>query len=102
MLDVANDIGRVQQFPRYSLQEVYPKVRSAFIQAKKIGLWSPDDRIYQINRGGDVLMDYLRNVGRLLADGHFTEAEQTALQIKGAFAEIVAKSEETKQVHKVR
>jgi hypothetical protein len=65
---------------RFGLQDFSPRLTSAFIKAKKVGLWTPDVRM-PLN----VVMPYLRHVGTLLRDGHFAEAKQAALECKEAF-----------------
>jgi hypothetical protein len=84
-----------------------PRLNACFLKARKIGLWAPDDRIFQVQRPfGDriqhTLLLYLMHVGTLLSDGHFAEAKHTALQAKEPFAEIVAEDEKTKQEQKAR
>jgi hypothetical protein len=75
--DIDNALGLVN---RFRLPDFSPRLMSAFIKAKQVGLWTPDVRM-PLN----VVMDYLRHVGTLLGDGHFAEAKQAALECKEAF-----------------
>jgi hypothetical protein len=98
MMNLAHDIDNALALvDRFRLQDFSPRLISAFIKAKQVGLWTPDVRM-PLN----VVMPYLRHVGTLLSDGHFAEAKQAALQAKEHFAEIVAESEKTKQEQKAR
>jgi hypothetical protein len=82
MTNLANDIDNaLALIDRFRLPDFSPRLMSAFIKAKQVGLWTPDVRM-PIN----VVMDYLRHVGTLLSDGHFREAKRVALQSKEAFA----------------
>jgi hypothetical protein len=83
MTNLANDIDNALALvDRFRLQDFSPRLMSAFIKAKQVGLWTPDVRM-PLN----VVMDYLRHVGTLLSDGHFADAKQAALERKQAFAE---------------
>jgi hypothetical protein len=81
MMNLAHDIDNALALvDRFRLQDFSPRLISAFIKAKQVGLWTPDVRM-PLN----VVMPYLRHVGTLLSDGHFAEAKQAALECKEAF-----------------
>jgi hypothetical protein len=83
MRNLAHDIDNaLALIDRFRLPDFSPRLMSAFIKAKQVGLWTPDVRM-PIN----FVIDYLRHVGTLLSDGHFAEAKQAALERKEAFAE---------------
>ena len=63
------------------VRDLKPDIASAFISAKKIGLWVPGERAFQLS-GASFLCEYLRLMGRLLEDGHFDEAKREALAWK--------------------
>jgi hypothetical protein len=67
-----------------SARALKPEIMSAFISAKKFGLWVPDERVYQFP-DASFLCEYLRFIGRLLEDGHFEEAQREALAWKPFF-----------------
>ncbi len=82
MLNLANEINNALGLVnRFRLPDFAPRLTSAFIKAKQVGLWTPDVRM-PLN----VVMDYLRHVGTLLSDGHFADAKQAALERKQAFS----------------
>jgi hypothetical protein len=77
--DIDNALALSARFP---IQDFSPRLMSAFIKARQVGLWTPDVSNYgPLN----LVMDYLRHVGTLLSDGHFREAKRVALQRKEAF-----------------
>jgi hypothetical protein len=63
------------------VRDLKPDIVSAFISAKKIGLWVPGERAFQLS-DASFLCEYLRLIGRLLEDGHFDEAKREALAWK--------------------
>lgn len=63
------------------VRDLKPDIVSAFISAKKIGLWVPGERAFQLS-DASFLCEYLRLMGRLLEDGHFDEANREALAWK--------------------
>ena len=63
------------------VRDLKPDIVSAFISAKKIGLWVPGERAFQLS-DASFLCEYLRLMGRLLEDGHFDEAKREALAWK--------------------
>jgi hypothetical protein len=81
MMNLAHDIDNALALvDRFRLPDFSPRLMSAFIKAKQVGLWTPDVRMPP-----NVVMAYLRHVGKLLSDGHFAEAKQAALECKEAF-----------------
>jgi hypothetical protein len=82
MTNLANDIDNALALvDRFRLPDFSPRLISAFIKAKQVGLWTPD-----VGMPLNVVMDYLRHVGTLLSDGHFADAKQAALERKQAFS----------------
>jgi hypothetical protein len=80
MMDLARNINKA--LARHSdLQGFSPRLMSAFIKAKQLGLWAPTE--FQ-STGSNIptLMGYLRHVGTLLRDRHFAEAKQAALECR--------------------
>jgi len=57
---------------------------SAFINIRKLGIWTPGSELYRRQDGGVILVDYLRRVGTMLKDGHFAEAKREASNIRDA------------------
>jgi hypothetical protein len=72
---------------RYPMHEARPRIRSRFATATKLGLWVPDDRVFQLHPpyAYQEVSNYLRQVGRMLKDGNFREARQDAKKSKAAF-----------------
>jgi hypothetical protein len=64
------------------VHDLVPSITSAFITARKFGIWTPSSDIYQRNNAGFVLMNYLDHVGTLLKDGHFKQAKEYAQQFE--------------------
>jgi hypothetical protein len=64
-----------------------PKIMSCFITAKKLGIWAPDERVFEIdpNSAYPMIRNYLTNVGQLLRDKHFSKAKQLAKKSKADF-----------------
>jgi hypothetical protein len=69
--------GARSEWPN-NVRDLRPDIASAFISAKKFGLWVPGERMYQLS-DASFLCEYLRFIGRLLEDGHFEEANREAL-----------------------
>jgi hypothetical protein len=61
--------------------DLKPAMVSAFISARKFGLWAPSERIYELP-DASFLCEYFRCVGMLLEDGHLGEARREALSWK--------------------
>jgi hypothetical protein len=59
-----------------------PNITSAFIEAKKYGVWTPSEKLYEDSKGGNLMVYYLLHVGTPLRDGHFREAKEHSLQTK--------------------
>lgn len=64
-----------------NVSDLKPEIMSAFISAKKFGLWAPDERVYQFP-DASFLCEYFKFVGKLLEDRHFDEAKREALAWK--------------------
>ena len=69
--------GARSEWPN-NVRDLRPDIASAFISAKKFGLWVPGERVYQLS-DASFLCEYLKFIGRLLEDGHFDEANREAL-----------------------
>jgi hypothetical protein len=69
--------GARSEWPN-NVRDLRPDIASAFISAKKFGLWAPGERVYQLS-DASFLCEYLRFIGKLLEDGHFNEANREAL-----------------------
>lgn len=69
-----------------NIHDLWPLTMSIFIKAEQIGIWAPTGQPYEIKAptGPNILINYLRFVGTMLADGHFTQARKRANQLKGA------------------
>jgi hypothetical protein len=84
--NLANVIERRQGGFRHDwpdiIQDLRPQLMSIFIRVEKIGLWAPVDQLYDREDGATVLVNYLRMVGTMLADGHFKQARKRALECK--------------------
>src|SRR5215211_4999840 len=61
-----------------NVRDLKPAILSAFISARKFGLWAPNEHVYQLP-DASFLCEYFRSVGKLLEDGHFDEANSEAL-----------------------
>jgi hypothetical protein len=61
--------------------DLRPAIMSAFISARKLELWVPGERVYELP-DASFLCEYFRCVGRLLEDGHFDDANREALSWK--------------------
>jgi hypothetical protein len=68
-------------------------LKSCFITAKKLGIWTPDRGIFEIpsKQAYGTISNYLNAVGVLLSDGHFAEAKQVARNFEAAFASLLRK-----------
>jgi hypothetical protein len=74
MISLADDLGRrTNPMDRGSGQ-----LRSCFITARKLGIWAPDERIFDNPRAFGFVRDYLMGIGNMLYDGHLSEAKQYA------------------------
>jgi hypothetical protein len=74
MTDLANNLGRTTN----PMEQGRGQLRSCFISVRKLGIWAPDDRIFDNQRAFSFVRDYLMNVGNMLYDGHLSEAQQYA------------------------
>ena len=63
------------------VSDLKPAILSAFISARKFGLWAPNEHVYQLP-DASFLCEYFRCVGKLLEDGHFDRANREALSWK--------------------
>jgi hypothetical protein len=63
------------------VRDLKPAILSAFISARKFGLWAPNEHVYQLP-DASFLCEYFRSVGKLLEDGHFDNANSEALSWK--------------------
>ena len=60
------------------VSDLKPAILSAFISARKFGLWAPNEHVYQLP-DASFLCEYFRCVGKLLEEGHFDNASSEAL-----------------------
>jgi hypothetical protein len=83
MIFLAHQIADI----RHPMHLARPRIRSCFATTKKLGLWVPDDRVFQlpVPVAYQEVSNYLRQVGRMLKDGNFREAKQDAKKSKAAF-----------------
>ena len=63
------------------VRDLKPAILSAFISARKFGLWAPNEHVYQLP-DASFLCEYFRSVGKLLENGHFDNANSEALSWK--------------------
>jgi len=79
-------LGNYLEQLKSPMQEI-AKIRSTFATAKKLGLWAPDDRVFQLPSAVAyrAISNYLKQIGTLLKDGNFREAKQDAKKSKSAF-----------------
>jgi hypothetical protein len=61
--------------------DLKPAIRSALTSAHRLGLWVPNEHIYQLP-DASFLCEYFKSVGKLLEDGYFDEAKSEALSWK--------------------
>jgi hypothetical protein len=61
-----------------NVHDLKPAMSSALGNARKLGVWAPNDHVYQLP-DATFLCEYLRCVGRLLEDGDFDDARNEAL-----------------------
>jgi len=64
-----------------NVHDLKPAILSAFISARKFGLWAPNEHVYQLP-DASFLCEYFRCVGKLLEEGHFDSANSEALSWK--------------------
>jgi len=64
-----------------NVRDLRPAISSAFVSARKLGLWVPSERVYELP-DPSFLCEYFRCVGRLLEDGHPEDAGREALSWK--------------------
>jgi hypothetical protein len=59
------------------------RIRSCFATAKRLGLWVPDERIFRFHppRASHEISNYLKQVGTMLKDGNFREANEHAMRL---------------------
>jgi hypothetical protein len=72
----------------FPMQQGKPSITSCFASARKLGIWAPDDRVFldlPSDRATDLIVNYLRQVGTMLKDGHFRKAKQDAKKSKADF-----------------
>lgn len=62
-------------------RDLKPAILSVLVSARKYGLWSPGDRVYDLP-DASFLCEYFSSVGKLLDDGHPDEARREALSWK--------------------
>jgi hypothetical protein len=74
-------LGRTGVWPA-SLHRYGARLMSISIKAKEFCLWAPDHRIFNVEEGLPILMNYLDVVGQMLRDGHFDQAKRLALDAK--------------------
>jgi hypothetical protein len=74
MIDLANNLSRMTN----PIDRGGSQLRLYFIIARKLGIWAPDERIFNNPRAFGFVRDYLMGVGNMLHDGHFSEAKQYA------------------------
>jgi hypothetical protein len=60
------------------ISDLVPELMSLLLRTNKVGLWTPPRDILNLNDGGNLLLNYLLFVGKLLKDGHLEEAKQQA------------------------
>jgi hypothetical protein len=61
-----------------NVRDLKPAILTAFISARKFGLWVPNEHVYQLP-DATFLCEYFRSVGKLLEDGQFDKANSEAL-----------------------
>jgi hypothetical protein len=64
-----------------NVRDLKPAILSAFISARKLDLWVPNEHVYQLP-DATFLCEYFRSVGKLLEDGYFDQANSEALSWK--------------------
>ena len=64
-----------------NVRDLKPAILSALISADKLGLWVPNEHVYQLP-DASFLCEYFKSVGKLLEDGYFDEANSEALSWK--------------------
>jgi hypothetical protein len=89
MLHLGNELPSLREPVRARRSEI----RSCFTNARKFRIWTPDDGIFSIypdRATEDLLAEYLKDVGTLLKDGHFSRAKQFAKSRKADFDRVLA------------
>jgi hypothetical protein len=76
--DIASRMGMVTVEWLQSIGDIGPQLQSAFLRAKKAGIWTPTRRAFELQDDGKFVVHYLSFVGQLLADGHIDEAKDFA------------------------
>jgi hypothetical protein len=61
-----------------NVRDLKPATLSVLSSARKLGLWAPNEHVYQLP-DATFVCEYLRCVGRFLEDGDFDEARREAL-----------------------
>jgi hypothetical protein len=61
-----------------NVHDLRPAMSSVLGNARKLGIWAPNDHVYQLP-DATFLCEYLRCVGRFLEDGDFDDARREAL-----------------------
>jgi hypothetical protein len=74
MIDLARTLESIRDPMSYGSAQL----RSCFMTTRKLGIWAPDDRIFDNPLAYGFVRDYLMGVGNMLHDGHFSEAKQYA------------------------
>jgi hypothetical protein len=85
------ELGNYLEQLRFPMQKS-ASIRSCFATAQKLGIWVPDERVFQLHppRAYHEVSNYLRNVGTTLRDGNFPEAKRDAKKSKTAFEKAYA------------
>jgi len=73
-----------------SIADDVPRIQSLMIRIRKAGLWAPDGRVLDLNDNGNLLVSYLKFVGQMLCDGHFSAALDHAMRAKAHFEQELA------------
>jgi hypothetical protein len=61
-----------------NVRDLKPGMLSLFVAARRLDLWAPNERAYQLP-DATFLCEYLRSVGKHLEDGDFDQARREAL-----------------------
>ena len=62
-------------------RDLKPAIASVLISARKLGVWVPNDRVYELP-DASFLCEYFGSVGKLLEDGQLDQARGEALSWK--------------------
>lgn len=68
-----------------NISDIHARIVSAFIRAKKCGIWTPGLDLFGRADGARFVVTYFKLIGTLLADGHFKEARDAATNAKAEF-----------------